>query len=103
MNTIRTSIAVGSLLTALAMAQPPIFTVTDLGDVGPAGQPFVITNNGLISGAAAFPDNSLHGVLWYNGRKLDIGTPGLKGPNSMAFGVNQWAQAVGEVQTLSSD
>jgi len=102
-TTIRTSIAVGSLLTALAMAQSPRFTVTDLGAVGPAGQPFVITNNGLVSGAAAFPDKTLHGVLWHKGRKLDIGTPGLKGPNSMAIGVNQWGQAVGEAQTLSSD
>jgi len=103
MNTIWTSFAVGSLLNVLAMAQPPLFTVTDLGAVGAAGQPFVITNHGLVSGAAVFPDSSLHGVLWYKGRKLDIATPGLKGPNSMAFGVNQWAQAVGEAQTLSSD
>ena len=103
MKTVMTSIAAGSLLAALAMAQPQRFSVTDLGAVGPAGQPFVITNNGLVSGAAAFPDNTLHGVLWYKGRKLDIGTPGLKGPNSMAIGVNQWGQVAGEAQTLSSD
>src|ERR1019366_5315529 len=103
MKTIMTSIAAGSLLAALAIAQPQRFSVTDLGAVGPAGQPFVITNNGLVSGAAAFPDNTLHGVLWYKGRKLDIGTPGLKGPNSMAIGVNQWGQVAGEAQTLSPD
>jgi len=103
MKTIMTSIAAGSLLAALAMAQTQRFSVTDLGAVGPAGQPFVITNNGLVSGAAAFPDNTLHSVLWYKGRKLDIGTPGLKGPNSMAIGVNQWGQVAGEAQTLSPD
>src|ERR1019366_3421912 len=102
MKTLRTSIAAGSLLAALATAQPR-FTVTDLGAVGQAGQPFVITNNGLVSGAAAFPDNTLHGVLWYRGRMLDIGTPGLKGPNSMAIGVNQRGQAVGEAGTHSPD
>jgi probable HAF family extracellular repeat protein len=102
MKTLVTSVAAGSLLAALAMAQPR-FTVTDLGVVGQAGQPFVITNNGLVSGAAAFPDNTLHGVLWHRGRMLDIGTPGLKGPNSMAIGVNRWGQAVGEAGTLSPD
>jgi probable HAF family extracellular repeat protein len=93
-------IAAGSLLAGLAMAQPPRYTVTDLGAVGPAGQPFFITNNSLVSGAAAFPGNTLHAVLWYKGVKLDIGTPGL---NSMAFGVNQSGQAVGEGETHSLD
>jgi probable HAF family extracellular repeat protein len=102
MKTFRTSIAAGSLLAALAMAQPR-FTVTDLGAVGPTGQPFLLTNNDLVSGAVVFPDNTLHGVLWYKGRRLDISTPGLKGPNSMAIGVNQLGQAVGEAQTRSSD
>jgi probable HAF family extracellular repeat protein len=103
MKTIVTSIAAGCLLGALAIAQTPTYTVTDLGAVGPSGQPFVITNNGLVSGAAAFPDNTLRAVLWYKGRKLDIGSPGLQGPNSMAIGVNAWGQAVGEAQTSALD
>ena len=104
MKTILISIAASSLLAALAIAQPsPRYTITDLGAVGPTGQPFFITINGLVSGAATFPDNTLHAVLWYKGQRLDIATPGLGGPNSMAIGVNQWGQTVGEAETHSLD
>ena len=41
----------------------------------------------------------MHAVLWYKGRKIDIGTPGLGGPNSAAFGVNEFGQAVGQAET----
>jgi hypothetical protein len=51
MKRIAISIAAGSLLAAVAMAQSPSYTITDLGNVGPNGQPFVITNNGLVVGA----------------------------------------------------
>src|SRR5580658_4670859 len=40
-----TLIAASSLLATLALAQTPSYTVTDLGAVGPNGQPFAITNN----------------------------------------------------------
>src|SRR5438132_873387 len=53
MKTILISITVNSLFTAMAWAQPPRYTVTDLGPVGPTGQPFDVTNGGLISGVAA--------------------------------------------------
>src|ERR1039457_5051516 len=86
MKTILTSMAAGSLLAAVAIAQPPRYTVTDLGAVGgPPGQPYFITNNGLASGAAAIPDGRMHAVLWYKGQKVDIGTLGLGGPNSAGF------------------
>jgi probable HAF family extracellular repeat protein len=84
------------------MAQSPSFTVIDLGNVGPLGQPLQITNNGLVAGAAAV-GSALHGVLWYNGRMLDLGTPGLKGQNSQAFGANVSGQAVGEAETSNPD
>jgi len=77
------------------------YNVFDLGVVGnpPAG-PYIIRNNGLISGAAATPDgSSMHAVLWYKGWKIDIGTPGLGGPNSAAFGVNEFGQTVGQAET----
>jgi probable HAF family extracellular repeat protein len=100
MKTITTLIAASSLLAALAVAQPPRYTVKDLGAVGgPPGQPYFITNNGLVSGAAALPDGTMHFALWYNGLKMDIGTPGLGGQNSAAFGVNVRGQAVGEAET----
>src|SRR5229473_8370729 len=101
MKPILTSIAASSLLAALAIAQPPRYTITDLGSVGGSpGQPYVITNNGLIGGAAAIPDGRMHAILWYKGLKLmDIGTPGLGGPNSAAFGVNEFGQTVGQAET----
>ena len=77
------------------------YNVFDLGVVGnpPAG-PYIIRNNGLISGAAATPDgSSMHAVLWYKGWKIDIGTPGLGGQNSAAFGVNEFGQTVGQAET----
>ncbi|HMC61166.1 MAG TPA: hypothetical protein VKJ01_18390, partial [Candidatus Solibacter sp.] len=83
MKSILTSIAAGSLLAALAIAQPsPRYTITDLGPVGgPPGSPYFITNNGLAGGAAAGANGSMHLALWYKGVKLNIGTPGLGGPN----------------------
>ena len=46
------------------------------------------------------PDgSSMHAVLWYKGWKIDIGTPGLGGPNSAAFGVNEFGQTVGQAET----
>ncbi|HUI56584.1 MAG TPA: hypothetical protein VLY04_16525 [Bryobacteraceae bacterium] len=101
MRTIGAAMVAGSLLGTVAMAQPR-YTVTDLGNVGPNGQPFTITNNGLVAGATQ-TGNIMHAVLWYNGRMVDLGTPGLKGQNSQAFGVNLWGQAVGEAQTASPD
>jgi probable HAF family extracellular repeat protein len=100
MKLIMTSIAAGSLLAALAMAQPsrtPRYAVHDLGPVGnPPGQLFFMTNNGLIAGAAAISNSTMHAALWYKGVKIDIGTPGL---NSAAFGVNERGQAVGQAET----
>ncbi|HEX4749304.1 MAG TPA: hypothetical protein VH302_07140 [Bryobacteraceae bacterium] len=78
------------------------YTIIDLGNVGPDGQPLQITNNGLVAGATAV-GSALHAALWYHGRMLDLGTPGLKGQNSEAFGVNVQGHAVGEAQTSSLD
>jgi probable HAF family extracellular repeat protein len=112
MKTILTSLAAGTLLAALAPAQPPRYTVTDLGAVGSTlGQPFFVTNNGLVSGAAPATDTSVHAVLWYQGVKTDIGTPGLGGPdgaafvdhNSSAFAVNERGQAAGEADSSTLD
>jgi hypothetical protein len=65
MKSIVTLIATGSMLAMLAVAETPRYTITDLGPVGgPPGQPFVIKNNGLISGAAAIAGGAMHAVLW---------------------------------------
>ncbi len=102
MKTILASIAAGSLLAALAMAAPPqrSYTVTDLGAVGnPPGQPYFVTNNGMVSGAATAANGAMHAVFWYKGQKIDIGAPGLGGPNSTALGVNERGQFVGEAES----
>ena len=96
------SIVAGSLLTAIAMAQPPTYKVIDLGTVGFNGQPFAITKNGLVAGAAQ-AGNTLQAVLWYKSKMINLGTPGLKGQSSQTFSVNAWGQAVGEAQTGSPD
>jgi probable HAF family extracellular repeat protein len=98
-----------------ALAQPanfPKYTIVDLGPVGPStsqGQPFVITGNGLISGerVVANPRNIdelvSQAVLW-EGTKLNIiSDPGLGGPNSIAYSVNFWGQAVGQADTETRD
>ncbi len=92
----------GSLLAAVAMAQSPTYQVVDLGMAGPNGQPFTIARNGLVASAAQIGD-IVRAELQYKGRVVDLGQPGLNGQNSMAFGVNDWGQAVGEAQTGSPD
>lgn len=85
-------------------AAPAHYTVIDLGVVGnPPGQPYLIKNNGLASGAAVTASGAMHAVLWFKGWKIDIGKPGLGGPNSAAFGVNEFGQAVGQAETSVAD
>jgi hypothetical protein len=57
MKSILTWFAASSLLATLAIAQPH-YTVTDLGVVGPEGQPFFVTPPGLVSGAAVATRNT---------------------------------------------
>jgi hypothetical protein len=100
------SIAAGSLLSTLVMAQPsPSYTVTDLGVVGgPPGQPFVVANHGLISEGVAVSDTVWHAMLSFHGMQFDLAKAGgLGGPSSVAFGVNEKGQAVGEAETPNSD
>jgi hypothetical protein len=100
MKTIMTWIAASGLLAIPAIAQQAKhYTVTDLGAVSNApGQPYVMNNRGLASGAAAVSATVMHAALWY-AQKFDIGSPGLGGPNSVAFGVNELGQVVGQAQT----
>jgi uncharacterized membrane protein len=83
------------------------YTITDLGIVGrPPGQPFHLTNNGLVSGSSAVTvkgEPTEQAWLWLRGFKLFIGTPGLGGKNSVPYSVNQWGEAVGEADTATLD
>ncbi len=90
-------------LAAFAAAQPR-YTIADLGNVGATpGQPFTIVNTGLVAGAAGAANGATHAVLWYQGQKGDIGVPGLGGLNSIAFGVNERGQVVGQAETTTPD
>jgi probable HAF family extracellular repeat protein len=97
------SLTAGVLLAAtVATAQPPLYTLTDLGPAG-AGGPYYISANGRISGSAPAAGGSGHATLWHQRLRRDIGVPGLGGPNSVAFGVNVSGQAVGGAETTDPD
>jgi uncharacterized membrane protein len=110
------SVVAASLLTVAALATPvsaqdepanadhkilaTAYALSDLGAVGPApGQPFHLADNGLISGSAAY-NGKEQATLWYKRWKANIG---MGGGNSVAFGVNQLGQAVGEADTSTPD
>jgi probable HAF family extracellular repeat protein len=79
------------------------YTVTDLGTLsgGNFSQPFFITKNGRVAGSSNLADGSSHAVVWASKRAADLGT--LGGSNSIAFGVDDHGQAVGEAETSASD
>ena len=81
------------------------YIVTDLGTLsgGNFSQPFYINKYGLISGSSNLADGTQHATLWLEGLMGDIGTPGLGGPNSIAFGDNIRFQTTGEAETPSLD
>jgi probable HAF family extracellular repeat protein len=82
-----TSIAASTLLAGLATAQPPRYTVTDLGTLGGTFSiPFGINSAGRVAGGATLPGGSLHPFLWDDGHMTDLGT--LGGPNGNAGGPN---------------
>jgi probable HAF family extracellular repeat protein len=96
-----------------AFAQfPAHYKVFDLGAVGPAtsaAQPYNISRNGLISGEIVVPNPRnidelvSQAVLWKGTKLKDISSPGLGGPNSIAYSVNVWDQAVGQADTETRD
>lgn len=115
-SSISTRIATSALFAALAMpaqitaqeqsatqeenADHVRYSIIDLGAVGnPPGQPYVLNKDGLIAGAAAIPDGAMHAFVWYKRLKVNIGAPGLGGPNSAAFGINENGQVVGQAET----
>ncbi|MBV9302873.1 MAG: hypothetical protein JOY62_04570 [Acidobacteriaceae bacterium] len=81
----------------------PRYKITDLGTLGGiSGLGLDITNTGLISGSATLPDGTSHAVLERRGT-IDIGAPGLGGPNSTAQTVNEKGRAVGAAETTTKD
>ncbi len=81
------------------------YSVTDLGALpgGTFSQATAIANDGLRGGLATNADGITHAVLWHKGSIKDIGTPGLGGPDSAVFGVNENRQATGLAETPNKD
>src|SRR3954465_13930356 len=77
----------------------PRFTVADVGSFTPN----FVADNGVVAGLATAPDGTPHAVLWYQGRRVNIAKPGLGGPNSGAFGVNQNGQVDGQAEINKKD
>ena len=99
-------IASVSLLTSLTVTDSAIaqqrkhYTITDLGPIGNLpSQPYSIDSLGLMSGGAASSATTMHAVLWYREIEFDISAPGLGGPNSVANGINDVGQVVGQAET----
>jgi probable HAF family extracellular repeat protein len=112
MKSIFTSIAAGSLLAALAIAQPsPRYTIVDLGTLGGPGTnsgAFDMNNAGWVAGSSnRIPNGPQHAFLWFGGGPLfDLGT--LDGPacpacNSGAGGPNSIGEAAVGSETSTMD
>jgi probable HAF family extracellular repeat protein len=102
MKTIVTLIGAGGLLAALAVAQTPRYTITDLGTLpgGTYSYAYGMNSAGQVAGGAATSTQtggvSQTAFLWNGRHMIDLGTlPG--GLNSEGAGVN----ASGEVAMLS--
>jgi probable HAF family extracellular repeat protein len=101
----RAGVVVALCWTLCSSAQPQQapYTLVDLGVVGPAGQPFQITNKGIITAAVQAADGTDHAVIYFQQHLIDISKPGLGGANSMAIGINGWGQVVGGANTPKAD
>ena len=106
MKTILISIAAGSLLAALAIAQQPRYTITDLGTLGGTySYGFGINAAGEVAGGAAtkFQTGGLSetAFLWHQGTMINLGT--LGGLNSAAGGPNASGVAAIGSETSMTD
>jgi len=105
------SICLTALVTPLQVAaqgpnsQHLRYTVTDLGPTNDTAfsQATFVANNGVTTGLTLNPDFTQHAVLWHKGRITDLGTPGLGGQNSGAFGVNGKGEVVGQAESSNLD
>jgi len=106
MQPILTSMATGSLLAALVIAQPlPHYTVSDLGTFpgGNSSAGYGINNPGWVTGCSNLVANGpQRAFLWYGfGPLIDLGT--LGGPGSCAGGPNAFGEAAVTSVTSKTD
>ncbi len=101
-------LAASALLAQTTAAQgpkaQPYYTVTDLGLIGSSPGPAVINNSALIASSMAVGE-AWHASLSFMGSTpVDLAKAGgLGGPNSAAFGVNEWGQSAGEAEVAAPD
>ena len=90
---------------ALVLGQLPRYTVRDLGTLKGGNSSYAtgIATTGLISGHASPADGTWHAAFWYQGFLGDFGPSPFGGRNSVAWGVNEKAQASGEAETSIRD
>ncbi|MBV9743855.1 MAG: hypothetical protein JO099_08830 [Acidobacteriia bacterium] len=87
-------------------AQGPRYTITDLGpaSLSNPANPIAITNNDLIATAEPAANGAWHASIQFFKLQIDLAKAGgFGGPNSMAWDVNEWGQAVGEAETADLD
>jgi probable HAF family extracellular repeat protein len=86
-------------------APPAQYIITDLGTLpgGVFSTASYISNNSVVGGISLAPDFTQHAVLWNKGAISDITTPGLGGPNSGVFGVNNQGQVDGQAEGSAND
>jgi probable HAF family extracellular repeat protein len=84
---------------------PPPYTVKPLGKLSGevSSYPLFIASNGWVAGQATLATGALHAIFWQGERIIDIGAPGLGGPNSFGFGVDSAGQVAGLAETGAQD
>jgi len=81
------------------------YVVIDLGTLpgGTFSQATFVNNHGVVTGFSTAADGASHAFLWSKGSITDISSPGLGGPNSAAFGVNEKGQVAGQTENSTID
>ena len=88
-----------------AMGGFPRYALIDLESLpgGPFSQAAYLSDFGLPVGIVATAKGVQHAAAWPDGILFDVGTPGLKGPNSGLFGINAAGVASGQAESSASD
>ena len=85
--------------------QPAHYALIDLQTFPDGGfnQATFLSDGGLAIGIGSTSDNVQHAVLWPSGFIVDISAHGLGGPNSGAFGINEWGRVDGVAESSDPD
>jgi uncharacterized membrane protein len=106
MRSLTTAIAAAVFFTAAAVhAQSPRYLLNDLGPLPGASfsQASDVTDSGIVAGVSTTAEGAQHAVVWIKGRPFDLSASRLGGPNSGAFGINEWGQMSMQAETGTPD